>query len=79
MYGISIKPGNFFSAEVYRFADRETAIQWVHTEEADFREREISDDPEYIWDIYADYLPGRDEMESLDDVAKDYEEVRVCE
>lgn len=79
MYGISIKPGDQYSAKVYSFEDAETAKKWLNTEEYDFREREISEDPEYIWDEYADYLPSRDEMESLDDIANSYSDLKKNE
>ncbi len=71
MYGISIKAGDLFSAKVYRFESEEQAKEWVKKEEYDFREREIFDDPDELWNEYADYLPSRDELESLDDIAED--------
>lgn len=56
-YGISIKPSDFHSAELQKFENLETAQQWLKMEQHDFREREISSDPnlvreykEYVWD-----------------------------
>lgn len=42
IYGVSSKC-NFGEWEhtVYHFSDMETATEWLHTEENDFREREI--------------------------------------
>ena len=77
MYGISIKPGNFFSAKLWKFSSEKEAYDWVKKEEYDFREREISEDPDYLWDTYADYLPSRNEVESFDDIANNYEKDNV--
>ena len=69
VYGISIKPGNFFSAKVYVFYSWADARNWLNTEEYHGREREISDDRYKLWDEYADYLPSHDELEDICDIA----------
>lgn len=74
MYGISIKPGDKFSAKVWSFSNKADAEKWLNTEEYDFREREINEDADYMWDEYSYYLPSRDEMESLDDIANEWTE-----
>ena len=71
MYGISVKMGDTFSAKVYKFEDEEKAKKWLNTEEYDFRDRELFDDPDKLWDEYAAYLPSHDEIEDLDEIANE--------
>lgn len=57
IYGVSSKfEGNTWNHVVYRFQDKETAEAWLHTEEYDFREREIMDEEKAVsltseWDV----------------------------
>ena len=42
IYGVSSKYAyNEWEHEVYMFANQEVAERWLHTEECDFREREL--------------------------------------
>ena len=57
IYGVSSKfEFGTWNHVVYRFQDKETAEAWLHTEEYDFREREIMDKEKAIaltseWDV----------------------------
>lgn len=42
IYGVSRKFNfGYWEHVVYHFSDMESAVKWLHTEEFDFREREI--------------------------------------
>lgn len=41
IYGISSKFNNGWEHKLYVFTDEEEAEKWLHTEEYDFREREL--------------------------------------